>query len=146
MRSIALVVVPILIVVALGQQSDEPPRPSAPASVEQTCAPLGSVQTRTTLYFGLSGAEKAVSEADWQAFLRDEVTPRFPDGLTVWDASGQWRGHDGKIGREQAKVLLLVHEQSSELRPAIAAIIESYKRSFHQESVLWETAPVCAAF
>jgi Protein of unknown function (DUF3574) len=43
-------------------------------------------------------------------------------------------------------VLLLVHEQNAALGPAITAIVQSYKRLFHQESVLWETAPVCAAF
>jgi hypothetical protein len=32
-----------------------------------------------------------VSDRNWDRFLADEVTPRFPDGLTVFDAKGQWR-------------------------------------------------------
>jgi len=36
-----------------------------------------------------------VSEEDWQRFLNVEVTPRFPDGLTVYDVYGQYRGSDG---------------------------------------------------
>ena len=121
----------------------------APQTVrgEQGCGQLGSSGLmRTTLYFGLSHPAGIISETQWRAFLRDEVTPRFPDGLTVWEAAGQWRRSDGKIGREPAKVLLLVHEETPEVRQSIATIVASYKRSFHQESVLWETAPVCAAF
>jgi Protein of unknown function (DUF3574) len=136
-----------LLLLAFGREAQERPAQGlAPATLEQTCAPLGSVRTRTTLYFGLSKPGGSVTETEWLAFLHREVTPRFPEGLTVWQADGQWREPNGKIGRERAKVLLLVHEQSPELRPAIAAIVRAYKRSFVQESVLWETAPVCAAF
>jgi hypothetical protein len=101
---------------------------------------------RTTLYFGLSRKTGTVSESQWRNFLRDHVTPRFPQGLTVWEANGQWRRADGMIVREPAKVLLLVHEQSPAVHAAIAGIIEDYKKAFEQESVLWETARVCAAF
>ena len=147
MRVLALLMLSAVVFVGIGQTTREEPKPvSAPLRLEQTCAPLGIPQTRTTLYFGLSQAGGNISEASWQTFLRDEVTPRFPEGLTVWEAQGQWRQSDGKIGHERAKVLLLVHAQSAELRPAIAAIIQRYKVLFHQESVLWETAPVCAAF
>jgi hypothetical protein len=98
------------------------------------------------MYFGLTKPAGAISEKQWQAFLRDKVTPRFPDGLTVWEANGQWRASNGQINRERAKVLLLVHSESPDVREAIMAIIAEYKHDFQQESVLWETAPVCAAF
>src|SRR5688500_10226298 len=32
-----------------------------------------------------------------------------PEGLTVWEADGQWRSAAGTIDHEQSKVLLLVH-------------------------------------
>jgi len=118
---------------------------SAPAA-ERPCGPSGTAYVRTTLYFGLTRPIGKVSEGQWQAFLREKVTPRFPDGLTVWEADGQWRRPDGRISRERAKVLLLVHNEAPAVRAAIAAIIADYKRGFQQESVLWETAPVCAAF
>jgi len=118
---------------------------STPSSAERACAP-GSVHLRTTLYFGLTRPTGRVSERQWQNFLAEEVTPRFPDGLTVWQADGQWRQTDGRISRERAKVLLLVHEETPAVRSALAAIVVNYKRSFQQESVLWETSPVCAAF
>jgi hypothetical protein len=140
-------VISALLFVAIGQTSRDARNTAAnPLKLEQTCAPLGTLQTRTTLYFGLSRIGGAVTESEWRTFLREEVTPRFPEGLTVWEADGQWRKSDGRIGRERAKVLLLVHEQSQDLRPAIASIVQRYKALFQQRSVLWETSPVCAAF
>jgi len=111
-----------------------------------SCGVSGTSLTRTTMYFGLTKPVGVISEGQWQKFLLNKVTPRFPDGLTVWEANGQWRGSNGRINRERAKVLLLVHGDSPEVRAALAAIIAEYKHDFQQESVLWETAPVCAAF
>jgi hypothetical protein len=102
-------------------------------------------QVRTTLYFGLSKKKGSVSELEWQMFLRDEVTSRFPDGLTTWEADGQWRGSDGAIGHERSKVLLLVHPDTPTAKSAVQSVIERYRKAFEQESVLWETARVCAA-
>ena len=110
------------------------------------CAPSGVALTRTTLYFGLARPAGTISEKQWKAFVREEVTPRFPQGFTVWQADGQWRGADGRVNRERAKVLLLIHSNTSAVRDALIELIASYKRTFQQESVLWETATVCAAF
>ena len=110
----------------------------------QTCGSTAP-QLRTTLYFGGARPKGSVSELDWQLFLRDEVTSRFPNGMTVWDADGQWRGPDGRIGHERTKVLLLVHPDTEQARQAIRAVINRYRKAFEQESVLWETSEVCAA-
>jgi hypothetical protein len=56
------------------------------------------------------------------------------------------RRPDGRIAKERAKVLLLVHTDASPVGEAIAALIADYKREFQQESVLRETAPVCVTF
>ena len=111
-----------------------------------SCGPLGAPVTRTTLYFGLNRKAGNISGSQWKAFVRDEVTPRFPQGLTVWEAAGQWRKADGAIVQERSKVLLLVHPDTKTVRASINDIIERYKRRFEQESVLGETARVCAAF
>ena len=118
---------------------------TAVPAIHQSCGPAAPL-IRTTMYFGLTRPLGKVSEAQWQSFLREKVTPRFPDGLTVWEAKGQWRGADGRITRERAKVLLLVHADTADVRTAIQAIIADYKRNYQQESALWETASVCAAF
>jgi Protein of unknown function (DUF3574) len=104
-----------------------------------------SAQLRTTLYFGLARPKGSVSELEWQVFLRDEVTSRFPDGLTVWDADGQWRNTAGTIDHENSKVLLLVHPDTPAARASVQGVIERYRKTFDQESVLWETARVCVA-
>jgi hypothetical protein len=94
----------------------------------------------------MTAGPAVISESAWKRFLSTAVTPRFPEGLTVWEASGQWRRPDGRITRERAKVLLLVHEDKASLRESLAEVIESYKIDFHQDSVLWESASVCASF
>ena len=55
-------------------------------TVVMECGTSAAPQLRTTLYFGLARPKGAVTELEWQIFLRDEVTARFPDGLTVWEA------------------------------------------------------------
>jgi hypothetical protein len=100
---------------------------------------------RTTLYFGLQRPKGAVSELEWQIFLRDEVTKQFPDGLTVWEAQGQWRSAAGTVDQERSKVLLLVHADTAAARQGIQSVIEAYRRAFEQQSVLWERSRVCVA-
>jgi hypothetical protein len=119
---------------------------SAPqtAAVQQ-CGTASAPQLRTTLYFGTARPKGSVSELEWQLFLRDEVTTRFPQGLTVWDAEGQWKGTDGSIGHERTKVLLLVYPDTAAARESVQALMGRYRKTFDQESVLWETARVCAA-
>ena len=76
--------------------------------------PGGTAQVQDTLYFGMSKKDGVVTDAEWQAFVDEAITPRFPDGLTVFDARGQWRGADGAIGRERSKALLIVHAPGPE--------------------------------
>jgi hypothetical protein len=109
------------------------------------CGVASAAQIRTTLYFGLSRPKGSVSELDWQIFLRDEVTRRFPDGLTVWQAEGQWQTPAGSIDREQSKVLLLVHADTPAARQSVQAVIQAYRSTFEQQSVLWESSRVCVA-
>lgn len=87
-----------------------------------------------------------ITETEWETFLRDEVTPRFPDGLTILEADGQYRGEDGSIEHERSKVLVLLHDDKPSTQKALNELVVRYKQSFSQQSVLWETARVCAAF
>lgn len=109
------------------------------------CGVATAAQVRTTLYFGSARPKGSVSELEWQLFLRDEVTSRFPDGLTVWDAEGQWRGAQGAVEHERTKVLLIVHPDTPDARASVQTVIERYRKAFDQQSVLWETARVCIA-
>ena len=93
---------------------------------------------RTELYFGRNRPNGTVTDAEWQSFVDEFVTPRFPDGLTILDADGQWRGKDGSIAREQSKVIVLLYPRK--LRRSMNAKIEEiraeYKKRFAQESVM----------
>lgn len=99
------------------------------------------------LFFGLSiPGGGTVGEDQWQAFLRDEVTPRFPQGLSVVDAAGQWRGSDGTLVHERARVLTLAHPGDAGSEAHVREIIALYKTRFAQESVLRLKQPACATF
>ena len=113
------------------------------------CAPKAVIQNNMvedTLYFGLSTPQGPVTSAQWEDFLAREVTPRFPDGLTVWDAKGQWKDAKGVIEKEPSKVLLLVHSADAKSDEAIQQIIDDYKKRFDQESVMRVTEQVRAGF
>jgi hypothetical protein len=114
-------------------------------SAVEPCGSATAAQVRTTLYFGSARPKGSVSELEWQLFVRDEITSRFPDGLTVWDAQGQWRAPQGAIEQERTKVLLLVHPDTAQARQSVQALIDRYRKMFDQQSVLWETARVCIA-
>ncbi len=96
-----------------------------------------------TLYFGTATPDGRVSAADWQDFLAREVTPRFPQGLTVSEASGQWRGAGGRIVQEATHVLTLVTADADEA--ALPAIITAYRTRFRQEAVLRVHHAACLA-
>lgn len=96
-----------------------------------------------TLYFGTATPDGRVSAADWQDFLAREVTPRFPQGLTVSEASGQWRGADGRIVREATHMLTLVTTDAD--AAALPAIITAYRMRFRQEAVLRVHHAACLA-
>jgi hypothetical protein len=114
-------------------------------TVVMDCGTSSAPQLRTTLYYALARPKGSVTELEWQICLRDEVTRRFPDGLTVWEAEGQWRTPAGSIDHEQSKVLLLVHPDTAAARQSVLAVIEAYRKTFEQQSVLWESARVCVA-
>ena len=134
------------IAIATAVQGSNGYQSPAPSAAAPACAASGTAYTRTTLYFGLARPAGTISAKEWKAFVREEVTPRFPQGFTTWEALGQWQSETGRITRERSKVLLLVHPDTAPVRESIAALIATYKKRFQQESVLWETAGVCAAF
>ena len=88
-----------------------------------------------------------VGEAAWSRFLAREITPRFPDGLTVLDAAGQWRDPaGGRVMHEPSKMVIIVTADDGAGRERIAEIVAAYKRRFHQRSVGVISHSVCAAF
>src|SRR5271165_6171352 len=109
--------------------------------------PGAALWLRSELFFGIGPidvADSGVSEMRWRAFLDREVTPRFPDGLTVFEAYGHWRrsGQDAP-SRLRSKVLVILHEDTPANRDAIRL---AWKGATHAQSVLLATERVDVSF
>ena len=64
--------------------------------------------TEYRLYFGLTDhAGKVIAQEDWQNFVDSVVTPRFPDGLTILNAYGQFQPPSGDLIRQPTRVLVV---------------------------------------
>ena len=102
---------------------------------------------RYQLFMGRSGQDgEVVDDAEWDAFLRDTVTPRFPDGLTVLDAQGQWRDTEGFVQRERSKLLVILVPPDDDWMRRIDEVSDEYQRRFMQESVLQVVDDTCVSF
>ena len=89
------------------------------------------------LYFGRNiPGGGVVSESDWEAFLSEVITPRFPAGLSVWRAEGQWRDANSVIQREESFILDLLHPDDVTSEQSVREIMTAYKKRFRQEAVL----------
>jgi hypothetical protein len=103
--------------------------------------------TAAELFFGRDmGGAGLVSDADWNDFLANDVTPRFPDGLTVGDVYGQWRGPDGRFVREPSEALFIVLSGKGDEGHRLDLVRDAYKRRFHQSSVLLVEHQACVSF
>jgi hypothetical protein len=106
--------------------------------------PVGMTAMKSELlYFGTSSPDGLVTAEQWAAFLADTVTPRFPEGLSVWTAAGQWQSAAGQIEREDSYVLNVVHTGSAAEEQSFIEIIDVYKITFRQEAVLRVQSVVC---
>jgi hypothetical protein len=104
------------------------------------------LEIRDTLYFGLSiPGGGSVGDADWQAFADDAIGHAFPNGFTVADAHGTWRGADGVSVSEPSRVVTIVHPDDGTSDAAIRALAQRYRAMFRQEAVLRERTSVCVS-
>ncbi len=110
----------------------------APQQQVASCAAPLKPAVEVDLFYG------AVGDAEWASYLAEEVTPRFPDGLTAVDAAGQWRSPAGTISRERSKLLILIVFDTPAHVPKVQAMIDAYLKRFHQQAVLHTEHSVCA--
>ena len=107
-----------------------------------TCAAPQTAMLDVELLLGRGKA----SEARWKRFLAREVTPRFPDGLTVYETTGQWRDPATKaITREKSRVLRII-VAADIAREKIDAVAAAYRTQFAQKSVGIVIRPACVSF
>src|ERR1700730_14230168 len=104
----------------------------------------------TKLYFGLGLAahpDQGVTEARWREFLDQEVSPRFPDGLSVLDVNGQWQGKTQSTPeRLRSKLLIIDYPDTQQNRDKIDAIRAAWKKLTGDQSVLRVTQPADVSF
>ncbi|MGH8644794.1 MAG: DUF3574 domain-containing protein [Gammaproteobacteria bacterium] len=96
-----------------------------------------------SMYFGTVKPGGSVTAQEWQEFMNQVVTPRFPEGLTSWEASGQWQSATGVIEQESSHVLHIVHPDTEESELAVREIMNRYKTEFQQQAVLRVRSRAC---
>ena len=106
----------------------------------------GNIYSRTELYFGLSKPNGVVTEEEFQNFINTEVTPRFPNGLTLLSGKGQFKDSTGTITIEGSKLLILFYIFDTESNSRVEQIREAYKNTFQQESVMRVDEQSCVSF
>src|ERR671931_297625 len=113
-----------------------------------TCAANHTAMMQAELLFGRNiDGRHGVTEKAWARFLADEITPRFPDGLTVYDAAGQYRENPAaKIVRERSKIVMILVEGGDPAMQRIDQIVGAYKKRFRQKSVGVVIKPACVSF
>jgi hypothetical protein len=88
-----------------------------------------------------------VSESAWSRFVDREIIPRFPDGLTIFDATGRWQDRAAnRIAREPSKIVEIALPGTPEDIVRLNEIVEAYKSRFKQQSVGLIVRPACVSF
>ncbi|MEV0257131.1 DUF3574 domain-containing protein [Streptomyces sp. NPDC050732] len=118
-------------------EDDSPAGAAGPAATSTVAR--GKPFTETRLFFGTERPDggPAVTDKQFMAFIDKEVTPGFPDGLTIQDGRGQWRDSNGRIERERSYELILLYP-TTEARKRdrqIEEIRSDYEKAFAQDSV-----------
>ncbi len=116
--------------------ADTPTPTPTPAAAEPR---RGDPYVETQLFFGTARPDggPAVTDRQFMAFVDKEVTPDFPDGLTIQSGRGQWRDASGTIEKERSYELTLLYPQA-EARSSdrkIEEIRRAYEKAFGQEAV-----------
>ena len=141
---VPIAIVLILPVCVLVYGLNENSADSVSPRLEEAIPPSGSQYVRTELYYGAGiREEKGDYDTVWNEYLDRVVTPRFPEGLTLIEASGQWRVKpDQKPRRSGSKILVLIHEATEEKFRKLDEIRSIWKERSGHRSVLKVTNPV----
>lgn len=103
---------------------------------------------KTELYFGRTiGIDEYVTGEQWEKFVDEYISSRFPAGFSILDVSGRWKCiKTGKTIREDTKLLVLCHHRTTNDDNHLREIIKAYKDLFDQDSVMLVEYEVNAAF
>ena len=97
-----------------------------------TALPLSAVVIRDDgpmslyrLHLGMGVGELALSATEIQKFIDQEITPRFPTGLTIVEGRGQWAAPEGLI-KERTTVVDVQGPATEEVQAKVAEIATIY--------------------
>ncbi|MCB1121814.1 MAG: DUF3574 domain-containing protein [Verrucomicrobiae bacterium] len=99
---------------------------------------------KTELYYG-AGRLPADGSPDerWENYINEVVTPRFPEGLTLLEGTGQWRVKPGQPPRRhRSRILILIHEDTPEKSRLVDEIRSIWLEISGHQSVLRVSQPV----
>ena len=139
MRAFKKIVFPLAAVLALAGCA------SRPRELAANCLPSSEKPTAELLFGRLADGAPSVSEAEFNRFIYPEVSPRFPDGLTVVNAKGRWSLPAGSVIGERPKLVMIVLHGASDDQAKLEAIRSVYQARYHQQSVLLPTGPGCVS-
>lgn len=135
-----LVLLTVVIVGLVAAACEQDERISCPGGLEP--------YAEFNYYFGLRQGDGAeVSAEEWTSFLAEQVTPSFPEGLTVYDAQGQWLDTEAdRLYREGTKVLniLVPADRAAEAKQSLDEIADTYVETFDQQVVFKTSRESCA--
>ncbi|MFM2485974.1 DUF3574 domain-containing protein [Celerinatantimonas yamalensis] len=119
-------------------------------SPEKVCQ-AGDLMAKTTLYYGLTRYQGKkvvdITKAQWENYVDKEVTPRFRDGLTIFNAQGQWLGKDGQVTKEPSRALMVIYPANDKASSEkIQELRQIYMKRFNQESVMRVDSTKCVSF
>jgi hypothetical protein len=109
------------------------------AEADSSAPERGTPYVETRLFFGTARPDggPAVTDRQFTAFVDSEVTPDFPDGLTVQSGRGQWRDASGQVEKERSYELILLYpvREAAARDRKIEEIRRAYEKTFGQEAV-----------
>ena len=108
---------------------------------------VGEPRVETMLFLGMAKPGGAVSRFEFSQFIETEVVPRWKEGFTVVEGSGFWLSEERHVAeREEARILIRIHDGSPVDSAGIDAIRDAYIKAFRQEAVLRTDHQTCADF
>jgi hypothetical protein len=119
------------------------------AAAPMPCLLAGQTRMEVVdLYFGRDIVGRGpVTEAEWDDFAAREITPRFPDGFTVFDARGQWLNPaTGVIGRETSWMVRVAVPVRGDVAAKVEVVSAAYRIRFKQVAVGVVSGEACARF
>jgi Protein of unknown function (DUF3574) len=121
---------------------------AAPQNAPSCARTIGAPIRVFELYFGRSmegGGE--VTDAEWENFRDQVISPNLPGGYTLLDGNGTWS--DPKTQStvtEKTKIMIAATSDTAASTAAIRRVRSAYEQEFKQQSVVITSYLACGSF